>query len=258
MKKISLLFLILAALVVLSGQVFALPEQYLNLIGVDYDLSPQNESELNYVELRPLAKHYGMSLNLDSKDKEVLIKWNKTSVLFKFESRIAEVNGKREIMDNPVLNINGHIMVPVTFMEKLLKIDFKWRKVGSIIIKEPDFTENIKVYLYTNNDSYEFGDQIVVTLIIKNTGQSKLRVPLSSSQIYDLTLSYKNKELWRWSKDKMFTSAITNFELNPGESKVYTITLPKELLLTPAQYQLQATFTSKPNIKSDIYTFTIR
>ena len=258
MKKISMLFLILAALVILSGQAFAYPEQYLNQMGIDFTLAPVNESDINYVPLRQIANYYGMLMSIDVKDKEVTLKWNKTSVLFKFESRIAEVNGKREIMDYPAINVNGNILVPVTFMENLIKVDFKWKKPGSIIIRDNDLTNNLKVYLYTNKDNYEFGDQVVVTLIIKNTGDDKLRTSLSSSQVYDLYLSYKGKEIWRWSKDKMFTSAISTFELNPGESKVYTITLPRELVLTPAQYQLQASFGSKGEIKSDIYTFTIR
>ncbi|MCK4257825.1 MAG: hypothetical protein KAX49_02545 [Halanaerobiales bacterium] len=46
---------------------------------------------------------------------------------------------------------------------------------------------------------------------------------MRSSQVYDLTLSYKNHELWSWSKDKMFTTAISNYVLEPGESKIYNV-----------------------------------
>lgn len=259
MKKTYMLLLVLTAMIIFTGQVFALQEQYLNNIGVDFNLAPGSESELNYVPLHPIADYYGMSFTIDSKNKEVRLRWNKTDVLFKMESRVAEINGKREIMDLPVLNVNGNILVPVTFMENLIKIDFKWRKpVNVVIIDNTNPIDHLKVSLYTNKDSYDFGEPVVATLIIKNTGTTKFSTQLSSSQIYDLWLSYKGREIWRWSKDKMFTSALVNFELAPGESKVYTITLPRELILTPTQYQLQAAFTCKPDVKSDIYTFTIR
>lgn len=253
-----MLLLVLTALVMFTGQVLALQEQYLNNIGVDFNLAPGTESELNYVPLHPIADFYGMSFTIDSKNKEVRLRWNKTDVLFKIESRVAEVNGKRQIMDLPALNVNGNILVPLTFMESLIKVDFRWRKTPTVIIIDEKPADNLKVTLYTNKDNYDFGEPVVATLIIKNNGTSKFSTQLSSSQIYDLALSFKGREIWRWSKDKMFTSAIVNFELAPGESKVYTITLPRELILTPTQYQLQATFTCKPEIKSDIYTFTIR
>lgn len=258
MKKMLLFPLIVAAVMIFAGQVWAYPELYLNQIGVDFKIAPASESEMNYVPLKPLADYYGMSLSVDRKDKEVRGRWGRTDFVLKFETRLAEINGKREILDLPVLEVNGHILVPVNFMENLVKAEFRWQKSVVIIDNNNNFSSAIRVYLYTNKNTYDFGEQIVVTINVKNTSSSKVRVPLSSSQVYDLTLSYRGKELWRWSKEKMFTTAITYFELNPGESKVYSVTLPRELVLTPAQYQLQASFTSKPAITSEQCTFSVR
>lgn len=257
MKKMFLMSLVVAMVMLFASQVWAYPDLYLNQIGVDFNVAPTTESEMNYVPLLPLAEYYGMTINVDRKDKEVNGRWGKTAFTLKFETRLAEINGKREILDLPVLEVNGHILVPVNFMENLVKAEFRWRK-SVVIIDNNNPATAFRVYLYTNKENYDFGEQIVATVIVKNISTSKVRVPLSSSQVYDLTLSYKGKELWRWSKDKMFTSAITYFELNPGESKVYTITLPRELILTPAQYQLTASFTSKPAVTSEQYTFAVR
>ena len=147
--------------------------------------------------------------------------------------------------------------MPVTFLENLIKVEFRWRK-PSVIVNDNNYFNNLKVYTYTNKENYEFGEQVVITLIVKNTSMQTLRVPLSSSQVYDVFLTYKGYEIWRWSKNMMFTTAITNFELAPGESKVFTVTLPRELILTPSQYQIYGVFASKPEIKSESYTFNIR
>lgn len=257
MKKRLLFSLVVAMVMVFASQAWAYQDVYLNQIGVDFNLAPSSESEMNYVPLRPLANYYGMSISVDTKGKEVKGKWGRTEFALKFETRLAEINGKREILDLPVLEVNGHILVPVEFMENLVKAEFRWRKPG-IVIDNNNYTSAVRVYLYTNKEIYDFGEQVTATVVVKNISSSKVRVPLSSSQVYDLSLNYRGKELWRWSKDKMFTSAITYFELNPNESKVYTITLPRELILTPAQYQLQATFTAKPAVTSEQFTFNIR
>ncbi|AZR73969.1 hypothetical protein BBF96_11545 [Anoxybacter fermentans] len=257
MKKNKIILLaFLTITIIFSSLALAYHHQYLDQIGVDFDISPDSDKDMNYLPLQPIAYYYNFSLSYD--EKEIHGYWKNIDFKLKIGSRVAEVKGRREIYDDPVIMVNGHILVPRVFLEDLLNIDFKWRKPSSkFIIRKKSYPDDIKIYLYTNKERYEFGEQIVVTMIIKNTGNSRLRIPLSSSQIYDLYLFYKDREIWRWSRDKMFTSAITYFELEPYESKVYTITLPRELILTPAQYQLQGTFTSNPEIKSDIYFFTV-
>ncbi|MCK4257823.1 MAG: hypothetical protein KAX49_02535 [Halanaerobiales bacterium] len=259
MKKTKIFLLALLSLVfILSAHALAYRDVYVDEVGVDFNLSPSNNAEMNYLPLQEIAEYYGISLNFDEDDKEIHCVWNKTRFLLKLGSRIVEVKGKREVLENPIFKINGHIMVPIDFFEDLLKIDFNWRNPTPIIIVRPiSFQNSVKVYLYTNMESYDFGDQIVVTLIIKNTSMQTLKIPLRSSQVYDLTLSYKNHELWSWSKDKMFLTAISNYMLEPGESKIYNITLPKDLILTPAQYQLVGSFAAKPEVNSDTTYFYV-
>lgn len=257
-KKVQMFVFILSMVLLFTGQsLAAYPDFYLNQAGVDFNLAPTTEAQMNYVPLQPLAQYYGMTLTVIESEKEVRGRWGKTEFILKFDTRLADINGRKEILDLPVINVNGHVLVPVNFMENLLKVEFRWKK-PVIIIKENDYMNDIKISLYTNKEVYDFGEQIVATMIIKNVGSTKLRVPLSSSQVYDLTLTYRGHELWRWSRDKMFTTAITYFEMDPGESKVYTITLPRELILTPSQYQLQASFNCKPEIRSELFLFTIR
>lgn len=259
MKKINLLILSLCMFVVLmSGQVLAYPDVYLDQIGADFDLSPDSDRSLNYLPLEPIADYYNITLSYDMDDNEIRGRYGKEYFLLKIGSQVAEIKGKREILKAPVLIINGHTLVPRDFIEDLMKVDFKWRPTPPrIIFKEKSIQESVEVSLYMNKDKYNFGEQPVITLVIKNITSNKITAPLRSSQIYDLYLSYKGNEIWRWSRDKMFTTAISRYELNPGESKIYNITLPRELILTPAQYQLIGTFECNPEVQSRMYYLTI-
>lgn len=259
MKKIAIVLTLISLICLLTNGALAYRDQYLNQIGIDFNLEPANDSSMDYLPFEQLAEYYGISYHYDQKNNKIRGHWNKTSFLLNLGSKVAEISNKRQILENPVARINGHTMVPVEFMESLLKINFRWSPSGPKIIIKPitDFQKAIKVYLYTNKNSYRFGEQVVITMIIKNTTNFKINVPLKSSQIYDLTLSYKHRHLWSWSADKMFTSALANLEFAPNESKVYTFTLPDELILTPAEYQISGFMVSNPQIVSDQYYFTI-
>ena len=255
MKKIKIISIILTLIVASTGLVFAYRDQYLNEIGVDFNLAPDNNGEMNYLPLKPIGEYYDLSISVDGRDISGYYR-NKQFQL-KTGSRIATVHKKREIYDEPVIEVNGHILVPRPFLEDLLKIDFKWKEDVHITPTVKTTPEDLKVYLYTNKDEYDFNEQVKVTMVIKNTGESKVKIPLTSSQIYDPTLSYQGYEIWRWSKGRMFTAAMTYFKLEPHETKVYNIKLPKSLILTPGRYQLKGTFVSKPKVVSDTFTFEI-
>lgn len=260
MKKTSTVLILISLIFLLTNGALAYRDQYLNQIGIDFNLEPANDSSMDYLPFEQLADYYGISYHYDQKNNKIQGRSNHTSFILNIGSKVAEISNKRRILDNPVARINGHTMVPTEFMESLLKINFRWSASGPQIIIKPitDFQKAIKVYLYTNKSSYRFGEQVVITMIIKNTTGFKINVPLRSSQIYDLTLTYNHRHLWSWSADKIFTSALSNLEFAPNESKVYTFTLPDELILTPAEYQINGLMVSNPQILSDEYYFTIK
>ena len=259
MKQVAMLLLIFNVIVIfiVTGQASAYPEQHLSEMGIDFSLSPLLDSDNNYVPLKQVAKYYGMTMKFDIKNKKVNLSWNKTNVLFMLESRVAEVNGKRQTMDHPVVNVNGIILVPLTFMENLIKVDFKWIRPDSV------FTQNGQLFNYPTvsircEDSYKSSEKIYIYLLIKNDHPESLKISLPSDQFYDISLFYQGKEIWRWGTDKVFIYSITNFTLNSGGQESYYIDLPSELLRTPGQYQIQASFGSMGAAKSDILTFTIQ
>lgn len=259
MKK-SHLFLVTLSLFVLllSGQVLAYPQIYLDQVGVDFDLSPSTDSELNYIPLQGIADYYRINLTYDMNAKEVRGRYGKDYFTLKYGSQVAEIRGKRVILEAPVILVNSHTLVPKDFIQELVKVDFKWRPASPrVIFKEKSIQDSVQVSLYTNRDKYKFGEQVVITLVIKNITNATVNAPLKSSQVYDLKLSYQGNEIWRWSRNKMFTTAITDFKLAPGESKIYNITLPSELILIPAQYQLIGTFASNPEVASSMHYLII-
>ncbi len=261
MKKATLLLLSSIFICLFTGLVFAAHDQYVNQLGVDFSLAPSSESQMDYLPLDPIAHFYGIYYNYDSHDNEINGRWDKNNFTLVLNSKVAELNKKREILNNPVVKINGHIMIPIEFLEKMLNINFRWNPSSSsaIVIKPiGSYSEVIDIFMMTNKNYYNFGQQVVVTMILKNTSSSRITVPFRTSQIFDARLSYQGREIWRYSKGKMFTTALSNLEFEPNESKVYTFTLPDELILTPAQYELIGYMVSDQQVTSDTYYFNVQ
>lgn len=261
MKRMALLMSSLLVMVMfVSVLTFAANDIYLDQIGVDFDLAPLNSADLDYLPLKKMAEYYGISYSVNAKKEEIYGKWNRIDFTLNLDSRVSVINKKRVILSRSVVEVNGHLLVPVDFFKELLNINFRWRNTGGtkIIFKQNDFADSVEILLYTNKDEYYFGEQVVINMVIKNTSPYKLEIPMTSSQVYDLWLSYQGYEIWRWSKDKMFMSVITEFELEPNESKIYTFTLPDGLILTPTQYRIQGSLVSKPEVISDLYYFRVK
>lgn len=83
------------------------------------------------------------------------------------------------------------------------------------------------VSLKTDKKTYKAGDPITITLTVKNTRKAPLRLAFSSGQKYDFVVQRGKKDprgetVWQWSRGKMFTQALTSFELAPGKTQTYT------------------------------------
>ena len=58
-------------------------------------------------------------------------------------------------------------------------------------------------------------------LTVTNKGNKPLELIFSSSQRYDFVVEKEGKEIWRWSKDKLFAMMLGELTLQPDQSLVY-------------------------------------
>jgi len=74
----------------------------------------------------------------------------------------------------------------------------------------------------TPNLAVKIGDAVHFGFTVANTGNKKLEVNFRTGQTHDLVvLDSLGREVWRWSKDRMFTSALQNKVLRQKDSFDY-------------------------------------
>ncbi|MGQ9525024.1 MAG: BsuPI-related putative proteinase inhibitor [Armatimonadota bacterium] len=75
----------------------------------------------------------------------------------------------------------------------------------------------------TDKFGYKPGEQITVKFTLRNLGTGTCTWTFPSSQVYEVRiLNFDEKEVWRWSYDKMFLTVVTTLTLGPGESRSWT------------------------------------
>lgn len=64
-------------------------------------------------------------------------------------------------------------------------------------------------------------EQVGLTLNVRNTSGETLVVPFSSGQKYDFEAWRDNRLVWRWSHGRVFTQALQQVRVRPGETLTY-------------------------------------
>jgi hypothetical protein len=63
--------------------------------------------------------------------------------------------------------------------------------------------------------------QLEVRLTLTNTSENQLIMTFPSSQQFEVIISTKERQVYKYSADKMFSQALTKVELEPGETKIW-------------------------------------
>ncbi len=71
-------------------------------------------------------------------------------------------------------------------------------------------------------DTLAAGETLVLVLTLRNPADSPLRLPLSTAQTHDFSITTDDgRELWRWSAGRRFAQVLTELELAPGEERSF-------------------------------------
>jgi hypothetical protein len=60
-------------------------------------------------------------------------------------------------------------------------------------------------------------DGIEFTYVVENSGDSAVDLTFMSGKKFDVAVTDDGEEVWRWSHGRMFTQAIEEMSLKPGE-----------------------------------------
>ena len=105
--------------------------------------------------------------------------------------------------------------------------------------------EEIEVLVITNKHNYSVGEEVQISVTTKNKGAKSLELFFVSAQRYDIAVNLGEKEIWRWSKDRMFAMFTGKIVLKPGQEKTYTATW-KTKGASVGKYDVIGAITSQP------------
>ncbi len=116
--------------------------------------------------------------------------------------------------------------------------------------------EDFEVTLSTDKTEYQFGDDIRMTLTVRNISDEPVVLNFSDGQIYDfaaIELPGEN-EVWRWSSCRAFTQAAWSIVLAPEEKITYSEVwnqFGKDLSqVKPGLYRIGANQLSEPELSA--------
>ncbi|MDO8586893.1 MAG: BsuPI-related putative proteinase inhibitor [Armatimonadota bacterium] len=78
--------------------------------------------------------------------------------------------------------------------------------------------------LRTNLTEYPIGKPVRMELVVMNNTDRVMLFTFSSGQQFDFWVTRDGTEVWRWSRGKFFTQALTHLNLAPGQSKTFSTT----------------------------------
>jgi hypothetical protein len=114
--------------------------------------------------------------------------------------------------------------------------------IGVLALPACAGTPHLFVGLTSDKMVYHAEEPLGVALTVLNQGRHPYRAAFSSGLKYDFILSDpSDKEVWRWSWDKMFTQAFTELILKPQIPQTWVVIIEPKVL-RPGKYRLTAIF----------------
>lgn len=77
--------------------------------------------------------------------------------------------------------------------------------------------------LYTDRPSYLPGQPVHIMFIKTNISPVPARLVYPTSQRFDIAVIQNEREIWRWSRSRVFFPTVTVCELLPGQSQMFSI-----------------------------------
>ncbi|MGM0410927.1 MAG: BsuPI-related putative proteinase inhibitor [Bacillota bacterium] len=244
MKKIWVFTL--AFVLILSFSQISLAEE-IDIEDFDFEIKPEKITEDSYLPFEELRDEINIrKMNL-SKDK-YLLNYDNDYFILKVNNNVIECYSENIYLDNNILEINDHLLLPVEFLTDVLGLnleddsDFKRPK--------PIIKNRLDTKLYVEENRVK--NIVRVHLLLKNNSNNEKVLKFSNGQIYDFIIRDRyGSVVYKWSRGKYFSQAFREIELDEDESIMYDQVL-KINDLKSGLYYLQG------EIKSNNYDLTTK
>jgi hypothetical protein len=110
------------------------------------------------------------------------------------------------------LKLSNFIKIFVGSLLIISHLEAKGPIVSEKIINGLEFTLQIEKAVY------QLKEPIPIQLILTNKTDHPLKLIFPSTQRYELLIKKEGKEIWQWSRDRVFAMMLTQLTIEPDES----------------------------------------
>lgn len=110
---------------------------------------------------------------------------------------------------------------------------------GESSTKETEDISSVMENLELQVKAEQEGDKIDFTFQLVNKNKNTVDLTFSSSQQFDIKLSHGNQLIYQYSHEQMFSQALVEESLAPGEMKKWTETWEISQSLEPGEYEVE-------------------
>jgi hypothetical protein len=105
------------------------------------------------------------------------------------------------------------------------------------------------------------GRPVTFAVVVENRGAQTTPLVFATGQSFDLVISRDGREVWRWSAGQVFSQAVRNEEMRPGERRAERITWPgtdqQGQALEPGTYEARGLLTTEHPLATPPITITV-
>lgn len=83
--------------------------------------------------------------------------------------------------------------------------------------------DNLTYTIFTDQRTYGRGENVVITLIKRNTSNRNITLRYRTAQRYEFQARRGTAIIWRWSRGRFFAQTTSTVTLRPGESQVFRV-----------------------------------
>jgi len=105
--------------------------------------------------------------------------------------------------------------------------------------------KDISVETRTDKGEYSVEEEVRISVTVTNRGMNPVELIFMSAQRYDFIVVKDDREVWRWSNNKMFAMVLESLLLKSGEKQTYMETWEPKCI-TSGEYEVIGTVTSRP------------
>jgi hypothetical protein len=144
----------------------------------------------------------------------------------------------------------------------LMLVGCKAEKTEKPETKKPakPVTQPVSSDLQFHGEAEVHGNQVHFKLLLENKGENTAQLQFSSGQQFEIVVKEEGKgEVYRYSKDKMFTQALIDLSMEPGDIKIWeddwkgSLTPGKTYEVT---FQLLTRTVNEQEVKPEMFTDT--